>query len=119
MRLSFSTRGWQRLSWPELLETAEDTGLQGLELYDLFKREDLMGRGGPFDRYNAVTTARQLREKGLRIPCLDTSCDLAGEDSVPRLTELLDTARTMQIPSVSAAALREREETVYESLRSG
>ena len=117
MRLSFSTRGWQRLSWPELLETAEDTGLQGLELYDLFKREDLMGRGGPFDRYNAVTTARQLREKGLRIPCLDTSCDLAGEDSVPRLTELLDTARTMQIPGVSAAALREREETVYENLR--
>ena len=81
MRLSFSTRGWQRLGWEELLATAADTGLEGVELYDLPKRQDLCQRGGPFDKYNLLATARQLRERGLRIPCLDTSCDLAEEGS--------------------------------------
>ncbi len=117
MRLSFSTRGWQHLGWDELLEAALDAGLDGLELYDLFKREDLISRGGPFDRYNTVTTARQLREKGLRIPCLDTSCDLSGTDCRERLLGLMDTARDMQIPCVSAAALTDDEERVRENLR--
>ena len=81
MRLSFSTRGWQHLSWDELLEAAVDADLEGVEVYDLFKRPDLIQRGGPFDKYNAVTTARTLRDRGLRIPCLDTSCDLSDADS--------------------------------------
>ena len=117
MRLSFSTRGWQRLGWEELLATAADTGLEGVELYDLPKRQDLCQRGGPFDKYNLLATARQLRERGLRIPCLDTSCDLAEEGSARRLLPLLETARDMQIPCVSAAALRDGEEAVRENLR--
>ena len=62
MRLSYSTRGWQRLSWDEQIEAALDADFEGIEVYDLFKRTDLVKRGGPFDKYNAVTTARQLRE---------------------------------------------------------
>ena len=65
MRLSFSTRGWQRLGWEELLETTADAGLEGVELYDLSRRTDLTQRGGPFDKYNILATARQLREKGI------------------------------------------------------
>ena len=47
MKLSFSTRGWQHLSWEELLEAAEESGMNGIELYDLFKRSDLIDRGCP------------------------------------------------------------------------
>ena len=65
MKLSFSTRGWQHLSWEELITAAEESGMNGIELYDLFKRGDLIDRGCPFDRYRAATTVRQLREKGL------------------------------------------------------
>ena len=64
MKLSFSTRGWQHLSWDELLVSAEESGMNGIELYDLFKRGDLIDRACPFDRYRAATTVRQLREKG-------------------------------------------------------
>ena len=117
MRLSFSTRGWQRLGWEELLETAADAGLEGVEVYDLPKRQDLWQRGGPFDRYNTVSTARQLRERGLSIPCLDTSFDLASEGSASGLLPLLETARDMHLPCVAAAALREAEDTVRENLR--
>ena len=77
MKLSFSTRGWQHLSWDELLVSAEESGMNGIELYDLFKRADLIERACPFDRYRAATTVRQLREKNMAIPCLDTSIDLA------------------------------------------
>ena len=77
MKLSFSTRGWKNLGWNEMLETAADSGLNGVEIYDLPNRDDLTGRGGAFHKYNMVATARRLREADLRIPCFDTNCDLS------------------------------------------
>ena len=117
MRLSFSTRGWQRLGWEELLETAADAGLEGVELYDLARRHDLCQRGGPFDRYNVLATARQLRDRGLKIPCLDTNCELTEEEAPALLRPLLEIARDMQIPYISAVALRDEEEAVRANLR--
>ena len=77
MRLSFSTRGWQSLDWEQLLESARESGMNGIELYDLYKRHDLIDRGCAFDRYHAAATARQLRENGMAVPCLDSSLDLS------------------------------------------
>lgn len=116
MRLSYSTRGWQRLSWDEQIEAALDADLEGIEIYDLAKRRDLIQRGGPFDSYNAVTTARRLREKGLRIPCLDASNDISDDGCVEPVSELIDVARAMQIPCVSAPAYRDDEQTVCANL---
>ena len=116
MRLSYSTRGWQRLSWDEQIEAALDADFEGIEVYDLFKRTDLVKRGGPFDKYNAVTTARQLREKGLRIPCLDASCDISGKDCIDRMAELIEVARAMQIPYVSAPAYLDDDDAVRANL---
>ena len=118
MRLSFSTRGWQRLDWDELLDTAEESGLNGVELYDLQKRSDLSQRGAPFDKYSTAGTARQLRERGLFIPCLDTSVDISDpEADTAALSWLLETARSMRIPYISVVALREQEELVRERVR--
>ena len=116
MKLSFSTRGWQRLGWDELLETAEESGLNGLEIYDLPKREDLISRGCPFHKYNMVATTRQLRERGLQIPCLDTNCDISLNGSNDYLVSLMDTARNMSVPYVSAVAIRGSEDTVRSQL---
>ena len=116
MRLSFSTRGWQHLSWDELVEAALDADLVGIEVYDLFKRQDLIQRGGPFDKYNAVATARQLREQGLRIPCLDTSCDLTEEAGIEQMLSIIETARAMQIPCVSAPVYRDDDAAVRANL---
>ena len=79
MKLSFSTRGWPNLSFEETLDVANDMGFSGVEVYNLTKFDPLTDKGGPFHKYQAAATARQLREKQLSIPCFDTSCDISSE----------------------------------------
>ena len=117
MKLSFSTRGWQRLGWDELLESAVESGMNGIELYDLFKREDLIERGAPFDRYHAVSTVRKLRERGMAIPCLDSSIDLTVPDAqLDELSFLIETAGSIRTPYVSVVALGENEDLARERI---
>ena len=99
MNLSFSTRGWPNLSWDEMLETALDMGFSGIEVYNLPKFNPLLDRSGPFHKYQAAATVRQLREKQLSIPCFDTSCDLSADDSAEEtLLNLLEVAHNAQVP---------------------
>ena len=117
MKLSFSTRGWNHLAWDELLETAEETGLNGLEIYDLSRRDDLISRGGAFHKYNILATVRQLRERALQIPCLDTNCDISLEGNDDYLLSLMDIAKNMSVPYISAVAIRGGEDTVRSRLK--
>ena len=71
MKLSFSTRGWETMGWSELIDAAQEMEFSGVEVYNVFKKPDLTGRGGPFHRYSTAATVRELREKGLSIPCFD------------------------------------------------
>ena len=65
MKLSFSTRGWPDLSWEEMLETAQNMGFSGVEVYNLPKFDPLTDRSGPFHKYQTAATVRQLKEKKL------------------------------------------------------
>ena len=117
MKLSFSTRGWPNLSWEELIETATDMGIGGIEVYNLQKFDALLDRGGPFHKYQAAATVRELREKKLQIPCFDTSFDLSdGEEAVKPLISLFDIAESTQVPYIVACALKDNEDTVIESV---
>ncbi len=117
MKLAFTTRGWQSLTWEELLSTVQDCGMNGVELYDVHKRTDLTERGAPLDRYNTSATVRQLRERDIRIPCLDTSLDLSREETDVSVFEgLFDMARNLWVPYVSAVALSENEPLVLSRL---
>ena len=118
MNLSFSTRGWNNISWEEFVETATDMRFSGIEVYEPNKRGDFMSRGGPFHQYSVAAAARDLREKQLTIPCIDTSYDLsAGDACVEPLTELISLASSLQAPYVSARAMTDDEETVKENIR--
>ncbi len=79
MKLSFSTRGWEDLSFDALIETAEEMRFSGVELYSLQNRSDLTGKGGAFHRYNVGATVRTLRSRGLSVPCCDSALDLSAE----------------------------------------
>ena len=117
MKLSFSTRGWTDLSWEEMMETALDMGFSGIEVYNLPKFDPMVDRSGPFHKYQAAATARQLREKKLTIPCFDTSYDLSeGSDCLPYLKPLLEVACNTQVSFVAACALLDNEEAVKENL---
>ena len=117
MKLSFSTRGWPGLSFDEMIETAIDMGFGGIEVYNLPKFSELVDRGGPFDKYNAVATARMLRDKQLTIPCFDTSYDISEEGSVTDdVKALMDIAYGAHVPYVVVCALSDNEDAVYSAL---
>ena len=117
MNLSFSTRGWAELSWEELMAIATDMGFGGIEVYNLPKFDAMLDRSGPFHKYQAAATARQLKENGLTIPCFDTSFDLSADpDCVTRLRELIEVARNVRVPYVAAVAQTENEPAVRENL---
>ena len=77
MNLSFSTRGWNHLSWDEQVRDAEEMGFQGIEPYNIQEYPSLSGRGGAFHAYMQNETIRTLRKSGLVIPCFDTYIDLS------------------------------------------
>ena len=117
MKLSFSTRGWPGLSFDEMIETAEDMGFSGIEVYNLHAFPSLTDRGCPFHKYNTAATARELREKQLTIPCFDTSCDISADENAKNtVSALLETARNAHVPYVVVCALSDNEDSVFSNL---
>ncbi len=117
MNLSFSTRGWTDLTWENMLQTAQEMGFGGIEVYNLPKFDPMLDRSGPFHKYQSAATVRQLRDKKLTIPCFDTSYDLSeGTECVFYLRGLMEVARDTHVPYVAACALREEETLVMQNL---
>ena len=116
MNLSFSTRGWQEKSWEENLSTALTMHFGGIELYNVHKSQTLIGRGGPLHKYNTAATVRTLREKELKIPCLDTSWDVSVEDSTDDILQVLQIAHDVQCPYVAITAQFDQEDRVRRNL---
>ena len=117
MKLSFSTRGWPRLSWDEMLDTALEMGFSGIEVYNLPKFDPMLDRSGPFHKYQAAATVRQLRDKKLQIPCFDTSYDLSDHtDPMESLCNLIEIAHNTRVPYVVVCALQNNEDAVAQRL---
>ena len=117
MKLSFSTRGWPRLSFEEMLDVASDMGFAGVEVYNLAKFDPLTEKGGPFHKYNTAATVRHLRENGLSIPCFDTSLDVScDENAVSTAKNLIEIAHNAKVPYVVVCALNDNEGAVYSAL---
>ena len=62
MNLSFSTRGWNSLSWEEQVRDAEEMGFRGIEPYNIQEFPSLSGRGGVFHPYRQIETFRELKK---------------------------------------------------------
>ena len=77
MKLSFSTKGWQRLGWQRLYELARDVKLAGMEIHDPF---DPVMQERVLDTQNVPISRRQLQEAGLCIACVDLPVDLSNPD---------------------------------------
>ena len=116
MNLSFSTRGWLNVSWEENLSTALTMRFEGIELYNVQKCQELTGRGGPLHKYNTAATVRMLHEKGLKIPCMDTSCDVSQEGNQDSIVTVMEIAHDIQCPCVAVTAQFDREDMVRQTL---
>ncbi len=116
MNLSFSTRGWQGFSFEENIETATLMGFGGIEIYNVQKSPELTDRGGAFHKYNTAATVRLLREKKLRIPCFDSSCDISINGCIDEARALMSIARDAQTEQVSVVALSDNFDNIYKNL---
>ena len=113
MNLSFSTRGWSEYSWEELVDLAQEMGFTGIEVYDLHENEELISKDGPFHKFKANATMRDLRAKDIQIPVLDNSVDISvGESSVDAVKALIDVAAQTGIEYVAVRAENDNEDAV-------
>lgn len=116
MNLSFSTRGWREASWDDNLRDAETMRFGGIELYNVQDQPALTDRSGPLHKYNIAAAVRRLREAGLCIPCMDSSCDISQPDTADTVIGLLELAHDLQCPYVSVTAQNDREDVISDSL---
>ncbi|MDO4459895.1 MAG: AMP-binding protein [Clostridia bacterium] len=117
MKFSFSTRGWENMSWDELVTTAVDVDFNGIEIYNIHKLPAFTNKSGPFHKYNAMATVRALKEKGIEIPVFDSSCDVSGdEDPVDTVINMMDIAKSVRVPYVTVVALNDNEESIRERM---
>ena len=118
MKLSFSTRGWTDMSWPEILESASEMRFSGVEVYNVFRTPELTGCGGPFFNRTIMSTRRELREKRLSIPCFDSPYDFSSceGDVVGDITKLIKLASDMSCGYVCAFAKSDDPETIKNNL---
>ena len=117
MKLSFSTRGWGDLSWEELVESALDMKFSGIEVYNLQKFPQLIGRGGPFHKHSVAATIRELRDQKMTVPCFDTSLDLSESvANAEMIAEVMAYARDARIPYVVGWASSEKVDMICANL---
>lgn len=118
MKLSFSTRGWTDLSWNEILDSAFEMRFSGVEVYNAFKTPELVEKGGPFYRRDIMSTARDLKEKKLTIPCFDSPNDISCDSKamLDDMTRLIRLAADMRSPYVCAFAKENNAETINRNL---
>ena len=117
MRLSLSLRGWNEIAWADLQKVASDMDFSGLELYNIHKYPEFTGPKGPFYAANVKATLRQLRERHLELPCIDTSLEIGGPDSeAETLVRLMETAEDLHIPYVAACAHFDDDERILREL---
>ena len=107
MKLSFSTKGWHNSTFDEFCFIAKDLKFSGIELHNIHNRL-FTDKDGAFHDYAAAKTVRKLYEMKLQIPCIDTICNLADdeskEDSINEINACIDIANNLHIPYVRVKA---------------
>ncbi len=110
MKLSFSTKGWHNSTFDEFCQIAKDLKFSGIELHNIHNRL-FTDKDGAFHDYAAAKTVRKLYEMKLTIPCIDTICNLADEntksESIKEINACIAIANDLHIPYVRVKAYGE------------
>ena len=113
MNLSFSTIGWQNLSWQDYVHLAQDMDINGIEITN---PSQLSNIGDAFHTHKARSTARELRMQDLSVPniysMIDISCASSVDENIQNLKEIIDISAMLSCPCVSVYAKSDDEESV-------
>lgn len=102
MKLGFSTLGCPDWKWSEVLNTAKDMRIDGIELRGLEEEIDPL-KIEVLDEEHLADTLAQLQGAGIEIPMLGSSVALGGEDAQAQAEEAkkhIDFASRAGIPFV-------------------
>ena len=86
MLVSFSTLACPKWRWEKILDQARQFGYDGIEIRGIEGEMDL-SRLKPFFPEHIEKTLENLRERQLKISCLDTSCSFAEVEKFVRSIE--------------------------------
>ena len=107
MKFSFSTKGWNLPTWADFIEKACEMGYDGIEIHDIHNRT-FTGKNAVFDKNMVRATYRNLREKGLSVPCIDSVCDIGSpsdfDSTASEIVDCIETAASLKIPYVRIRA---------------
>ena len=107
MKISFSTKGWHGYLWEDFTRIATEQGFNGIELHNV-NNPSFTEKNGAFYMSSAQATVRELYEKNLRIPCIDTLKNPAAKEEreafLEELSKCLQIASTLHIPFVRIKA---------------
>ena len=108
MKLSFSTKGWQKLGWQRLYELARDVKLSGIEIHDPF---DPVMSDRVLDTQNVPVSRRQLQEAGLQVACVDLPVDLTDDngDFLSKLEQTITAAVNMRTSHIRIHTLSQSD----------
>ncbi len=116
MRLSFSTRGWNDITFDRFLDIAEEMDFSGVEIYKLIKNKELYVRGEAFDQYNIAATTRILRDRKITIPIFDGNYDLSKPESIEDIKKITDIAGYMRVEYVGIGIENDDETVVRNAI---
>ena len=106
MKLSFSVKGWEDISWQELEAYAVENDYSGIDLKP-DDNEVYMSKSNSFDKYNSGATLRAMKDKGLIVPCVCYNLDIATDDiesNANVIETYIDFAKSINVPYISVKA---------------
>lgn len=113
MNLSFSTLGCPGWSWDEIITTAKDLALQGVEIRGLGNEIDAV-KLSIFKKDVINKTMTQLDKLKMSIPILTSGCALGEEDAqadLEKAKEYIDLAQTINTPYIRVMITSHPEST--------
>ena len=99
MKLSFSLKDWEALSWAEACGAAADVGLAGVEFYDILSPR-FRQKNSPANPELAAVTRRTLAEQRLSIPCVTARGDFAEEGFLREVRDCMEVCRNLNVRSI-------------------
>ena len=111
MKLSFSVKGWEDYSWQDLMNLANENSIKGIDLCP-DSNANLFEKNAEFDKYNSGATIRSMKDKGLAVPCVCYSTDIADDnvsETADKVKEYIDFASGIRVPYIALYAAKENE----------
>ncbi|MCL1912267.1 MAG: TIM barrel protein, partial [Leptospirales bacterium] len=110
MKLAFSTLGCPNYTWPEIYTMAKDLGFDGIEIRGLGETIHAI-HAHPFLDLQIDKTVEKLKQLGLEIPCLSSSCCLKYKDkeaeNIAEISGYINLAKKLGTPYIRILADRE------------